>query len=222
MIIIIVTQVIPAFLPMFADDGLPAPTQLLLDMYNFCKDRGVIILAVLALLIILFLQYRITAPGKKKLAHLMLKAPILGRVNTMGAAAQFANTMSSLLRAGLPMVSSLEITAKVTTNVIISEIISDTAKGVTEGKRLVDSIRNNPYFPSLLREMISVGEESGSLESSLSTIGRYYDEETDSAVTSALGKLEPIITICMGVVVGFILVALYLPMFNMGNGILNA
>ncbi|MEG0598468.1 MAG: type II secretion system F family protein, partial [Oscillospiraceae bacterium] len=162
--------------------------------------------------------YSRTQLGKENLSRLSLKIPIIGKVNVMNSASQFANTMSALLSAGLPMVRAMEITGKVVSNLVIGQSIAKAVKSVTEGQRLGDAMRENPYLPPLLNEMTAVGEESGSLEATLSTIGKYYDDETEVATTAALSKMEPIITVVMGGVVGFILLALYMPMMQMSVG----
>ena len=216
---IVVNVALPAFLPMFEGRALPVPTALLLVLYNFFKDFWYIPLGILILISTVFYKYSHTQLGKESLSRLSLRLPIIGKVNVMNAASQFANTMSALLSAGLPMVRAMEITSKVISNLVVGQSIASAVKAVTEGQRLGDAMRENKYLPPLLNEMTAVGEESGSLEATLSTIGKYYDEETDLATSSALSKLEPIITVVMGAVIGFILMALYLPMFDSVGGI---
>ncbi|MEG0441484.1 MAG: type II secretion system F family protein [Oscillospiraceae bacterium] len=217
-IFIVVNKVLPAFLPMFEGKTLPAPTVALLAMYNFVADFWYLLLGGLLLIGAVFYQYSRTQLGKENLSRLSLKIPIIGKVNVMNSASQFANTMSALLSAGLPMVRAMEITGKVVSNLVVGQSIAKAVKSVTEGQRLGDAMRENPYLPPLLNEMTAVGEESGSLEATLSTIGKYYDDETEVATTAALSKMEPIITVVMGGVVGFILLALYMPMMQMSVG----
>lgn len=220
-VVAIVVQVaLPAFLPMFEGRDLPGPTAVLLTIYNFMKEWWYIPVGVIVLLAFAARLYAKSPDGSANLSHFAMHMPVLGKVNTMNAASQFANTMSTLLSSGLPMVRALEITGKVITNMMTGRSIDRAVQAVMEGNRVGEALRANPYLPSLLLEMTAVGEESGSLEETLDTIGRYYDEEADAAVTAALAKLEPMITVVMGVVVGFILISLYLPMFTMFDGMI--
>lgn len=215
---IVVQVALPAFLPMFVGRDLPAPTALLLAIYNFMTRWWFIPIGVIVLLAFAARFYAKSPDGKAKLSAFAMRMPVLGKVNTMNAASQFANTMSTLLSSGLPVVRALQITGTVITNMMTGRSIEDAVQGVISGKRVGEALKSNPYLPPLLLEMTAVGEESGSLEETLDTIGRYYDEEADAAVTAALSKLEPLITVVMGAVVGFILISLYLPMFTMYDG----
>lgn len=220
-VVAIVVQVaLPAFLPMFEGRDLPGPTAVLMVVYNFMKKWWFIPVGVILLLAVAARAYARSPQGKRNLSAFAMRMPILGKVNTMNAASQFANTMATLLTSGLPMVRALEITAKVVTNMMTGRSIEGAVRAVIGGSRVGDALRANPYLPSLLLEMTAVGEESGSLEETLTTIGAFYDEEADAAVTAALSKLEPLITVVMGAVVGFILISLYLPMFTMYDGML--
>ena len=142
----------------------------------------------------------------------------MGKISLMKAASQFANTMTTLLASGLPMTRALTITGRVMDNYVMGLSVGSATVGIEEGKRLGDVLRQDPYLPPLLVEMASVGEESGSLEDTLDTIGAYYDSEVETASSKALSMLEPIITVVMGIVIGFIVVAIYWPTFTMYNG----
>ncbi len=157
--------------------------------------------------------------GKLKLSGIAMKFPIFGKINTMLAASQYANTLATLLAAGLPVVKAMDITSRVISNYATGLSLQDGIKAITEGALIGQALSDNPYLPKLALEMTAVGEESGSLEDTLSTIGRYYDEEADSVVESSIAMLEPMITIILGFVVAFILVALYMPMFDMYTGL---
>lgn len=218
-VVAIVVQVaLPAFLPMFEGRDLPVPTAILMVVYNFMKERWYIPLGIIILLVLLARAFAKSPDGKQKLSAFAMRMPVLGKVNTMNAASQFANTMATLLSSGLPVVKALEITSKVVTNMMTGRSIREAVQSVIGGNRVGEALKANPYLPNLLLEMTAVGEESGSLEETLTTIGQYYDDEADAAVTAALAKLEPMITVVMGVVIGFILISLYLPMFGMYDG----
>ena len=136
-------------------------------------------------------------------------------INQMNAASQFASTLSTMLAAGLPLVQATRITANTAENLLISEDINAACEGVIEGSRLGDGLKKSKWFPSLLLEMTAVGEETGKMEETLNVVSNYYTKEVDNAVARALGILEPCITIVLALLVVFILLAVYLPIFGM-------
>ena len=219
-IIIVVNVCVPVVAGVITSSGgtLPLPTRMLLGAYDFCNKWWPVMLGLLAALLIAFHFYKKTEKGRMKLAKLLLRLPVLGNINRMNVASQFANTMTTLLSAGLPTTQALSITGKVMDNYAAGTSVASSAVGIEEGKRLGDVLKESPYLPELLVEMTGVGEESGSLEETLFTIGSYYDSEVEQATTKALGMLEPAITVIMGLVIGFIVIAMYLPMFTMYSG----
>lgn len=212
---VIIIFALPNFLPMFEEDGLPGPTQLLLDYYNFTMSYWYIGVGILGVAYFMFQQWVSTESGSSAWAVFSMKAPIFGAINQMNAASQFANTLSTLLTSGLSVVKALEITGKVVTNRSVGDSIKFAIKDVEEGATIGSALKKHTMLPKLLLEMIEIGEAAGSLEETLETIGRYYDEETEVVVEGALNKIEPLMTCVMGVVIGFIMIALYLPIFNM-------
>ncbi|HQC35725.1 MAG TPA: type II secretion system F family protein, partial [Bacillota bacterium] len=136
----------------------------------------------------------------------------------LNAASEFAGNMMTLLSSGLPVTKALSITGKVMSNYVVGKSVAGTVFDIEEGKRLGDVLRDNPYLPPLLTEMTAVGEESGSLEETLRIIGAYFDSEVEEKTTKAISMLEPMMTVFLGVVIGFIVIALYLPMFTMYSG----
>lgn len=219
-IAIVMVVTVPVLLGTFESAGndLPLPTVMLIAMANGMKKWWWLILTILAGLVIGLKVYSKTEPGRKVFAKIALKLPVLGRISLMKAASQFANTMTTLLASGLPMTRALTITGRVMDNYVMGLSVGSATVGIEEGKRLGDVLRQDPYLPPLLVEMASVGEESGSLEDTLDTIGAYYDSEVETASSKALSMLEPIITVVMGIVIGFIVVAIYWPTFTMYNG----
>ena len=216
-IAIVVTFAIPSFAGIITGGGgtLPLPTSILLGISSFLGRWWGLILAALTALAVVIRIYGNTQRGRRQFALIALNLPVLGRINVMTAASQFANTMATLLTAGLPITRALTITGRVMDNYAVGCSVADAHRGIEEGKRLGDVLRGNPYLPPLLVEMSGVGEESGALEETLSTIGAYYDDEVAQASTNAVGLLEPLITVVIGLVIGFIVIALYLPMFHM-------
>ena len=217
---IVVKVAVPTVLGVIIQNGgdVPLPTKMLLGIYNFFEKFGILFLIVLILLVIGFKMWQRTENGRIKTSQWMLKLPVLGKINRMNVASQFASTMTTLLSAGLPTSQAVRITGKVMDNYSAGNSVASASVGLEEGKRLGEVLRDNPYLENLLVEMTAVGEESGSLEDTLTTIGAYYDQETEQASAKALSMLEPAITIVLGVVIGFIVISLYLPMFTMYTG----
>ncbi|MEG0824804.1 MAG: type II secretion system F family protein, partial [Oscillospiraceae bacterium] len=147
-----------------------------------------------------------------------LHLPVLGKIGLLKGASQFSNTLSTLLTAGLSLPRALHATGRVMDNYAMGQAVGKAIVGVEEGRSLGEVLKEDPYLPPLLKEMAAVGEEAGTLEDTLATIGAYYDSETETATGKALSMLEPAITIVMGVVIGFIVIALYIPMFTMYSG----
>lgn len=219
-IIIVVRVAVPTIAGVITESGgeLPGPTKVLLGLYDFFGKFGIIIILLIIALVIAFQFWKKTEKGHMASSEWALKLPVLGNINIMNAASQFASTMTTLLSAGLPLVKALGITGRVMDNYAVGSSVSKCAVGIEEGKRLGEVLSDNPYLPKLLTEMTAIGEESGTLEDTLATIGEYYDSEVEQSSAKALSMLEPAITIVMGVVIGFIVIALYLPMFTMYNG----
>lgn len=221
-VIIIITNVtVPVVANIIVGSGgeLPLPTKILLGVYEFFGRWWWLVIGLLAAAVTGGILYGKTEKGRMRYARLSMRLPVLGKISVLKSASQFAGTMATLLAAGLPVTRALTITGRVLDNCAVGATVDQCTLGIEEGRRLGDVLRPNPYLPPLLTEMTAVGEESGALEDTLTTIGAYFDSEVERASGKALSMLEPIITIVMGVVIGFIVIALYLPMFTMYNGI---
>lgn len=218
-VIVLMAKVVPTFTAIFESYGseLPGITQLLVNISDFFKNYYLIMLAVIAVLIIAYKIYSNTESGRLNLAKLGLKAPVFGNINTLNAASQFANSMATMLGAGLPMVKCISITARTLDNYYVSQEIGKIAGKLEEGNGLGTSLREAGCMPDILVDMTAVGEETGELEDTLHTIAGYYDTELEMAIKSALAKLEPSILVGLGVVAGFIVIAIYVAMFEMYN-----
>jgi type IV pilus assembly protein PilC len=214
---VILLVAVPMFNSIFASLGakLPLPTRILIGTSSFFTQYGVLILIAVIALVIGLRIYAHTENGRLKFAKLILKLPLLGKIVKMHGASQFANTMSTLLATGLPMVRTINTTARVIENYAMSRAIANTLPLIEEGKSLGEALKSNPYFPTLLLEMTAVGEETGALESTMDVIGAYYDNEVEISTAKLLTMLEPMITVVMAVVVLVILLSIYLPMFSM-------
>lgn len=216
-ITIIMVFAVPVFEKSFASQGneLPGPTKMLIAMSNFMVDNWLLLLAVVAAAALSLFFYGKTNNGRHVFARLLLTFPGIEGINKMNAASQFASTLSTMLASGLPLVSAARITANTADNLLISEEIEKAVGGVIEGNRLADGLKESKWLPMLLKEMITVGEETGRLEETLNVISDYYTKEVDAAVKRALEILNPCITIVLALIVVFILLSVYLPIFSM-------
>ncbi|MDO5702042.1 MAG: type II secretion system F family protein [Lachnospiraceae bacterium] len=210
---VIMLKVVPTLTSVFGELGgeLPAVTQFLINTSEFFASWWWLMVGLILIAIIAGVLYA----RKMFFGKLMLKMPVLGKINTLNGAAQFANTMSALLEAGLPVGNALGVTAKVMDNYVLSEELRQIVDKVEAGYRLGDCMRQSKYFPQILQEMTSIGEDTGELEKTLQVIGTYYTNESDHAVQAAISKLEPTIMIFLALFAGFIVIAIYLPMFTM-------
>lgn len=219
-ITIVIRVAVPTIASTISSSGgeIPGITQFLLNIYDFFSKYGIVVIALILAIIMGIKVYQTTENGKLALAKNAFKMPLIGKIVKMSSASQFASTVTTLLSAGLPLSRCLVITGKVMSNYAAGKTVATAAAGIDEGRRLGDVLKGNEYLPELLVEMAAVGEESGALEETLTTIGEYFDAETEQASAKALSALEPAITVVMGIVIGFIVIALYLPMFTMYNG----
>ncbi len=217
---VMMVMVIPAITGMVKSLGseIPAITQFLIDTSDFVSQNILWILLVLALVIIGARLYSKRESGRVALAKLQMKLPVLGIVAVYSGAGQFANTMATLVASGLPMTRAVQVTGRVMSNYVLSREIGRMEAELEQGKSLGECMNDIKYFPRTLVEMTAVGEQSGELEETLETVGAFYDSETQRVTDKALSMLEPAMLVVMAVFAGFIVIALYLPMFTMYSG----
>ena len=216
-VIVLMVKVVPTFTGMFAQLGseLPLPTRMLIGISNFFSKYAWIIAAAIALVVLIVKLYGRTEGGRLNLAKLKLKLPILGHIEELNAASQFANTMAAMMGAGLTMDRAVSITAKVVDNYYLSHQTGKLAELLESGHALGASMREQTDYPDILIDMAGVGENSGEMEKTLGTIAAYYDAELEDATKSALAKLEPAMLVGLAVIAGFIVIAIYMAMFSM-------
>ena len=217
---VIMVVAVPTFTSSFASMGieLPGATKALIAVSGFFTNYWAVIAAVIAGGILAWKLWGRTERGRLWQSRSRLRMPVLGKLNRMKAAGQFANTMSTLLAAGLPMAKAVRVTAKVLDNDWIGSEIAKQLPRLEEGKTLAACLKTADVLPELLVEMTGVGEETGTMESTLDVIGAYYDNETELLSQKALSLLEPIVICILAAVVVFILLSVYLPMFSLyGN-----
>ena len=174
-----------------------------------------IMLAVIAAFGIVYKVYGNTEDGRMNLAKWALKVPVLGNIQVLNGASEFANTLTTMLASGLPMTRAISITAKTMSNYFMSTETGKLSVKLEEGHALGQSMREADYMPDILVDMVAVGEETGEMEQTLHTIARYYDAELDMAIAKALEKLEPALLIALAGIAGFIVIAIYMAMFSM-------
>ena len=214
---IIMLVAVPVFEKSFASMGneLPLPTKMLIALSNFMVDNILILIALAAIAALGLFFYGKTDNGRHTYAWLAMNFPGLDGINRMNAASQISSTLSTMLSSGLPLVSAAQITANTADNLLIAEDIEKAVVGVIEGNRLADGLKKSPWLPTLLKEMVTVGEETGRLEDTLNVVSDYYTKEVDTAVKRALDILNPAITMVLAGIVVFILLSVYLPLFSM-------
>lgn len=214
---VLMIKVVPTFTEIFDSFGadLPGMTKLLIAISNFFVKYWMVLLGVGIAIFLFFKIYGNTENGRLNLAKAQLKIPILGNIAYLSSASQFANSMATMLSAGLPMTKSISITAKVIDNYFMSQEVGKYAGKLEEGRSLGAIMRESGVMPDILIDMVSVGEETGEMESTLNTIAGYYDTELETAINAALSKLEPALLCGLAVIAGFIVIAIYMAMFSM-------
>ena len=219
-VIIIMVKAVPTFVGSFASMGvdLPLPTRLLIGISDFFVNFWPALVVLVILLVAAWKLWGHSKEGKLTQHRMKLRWPVLGKLTLMKASAQFSNTMNTMLAAGIPVVRALGITARVLDNHYIGQLLEDQISKMESGHTLAECMKSVEFLPELLVEMTHVGEQTGSLESTLSVIGDYYDNETETMSQKALSLLEPAIICVLAVVVCFVLLAVYMPMFSLyGN-----
>jgi len=215
--VIIMVVAVPMFTDSFANMGaeLPAITQFVINLSNFFINYGIFVIFILAAIVLGCKLYQRTEAGAEFFASTVLMIPIVGNIIQMSGASQFAHTMSMMLTSGMPIISSIETAGKSIGNYVMRRDILGAVSGVESGKSLSACLEKSKYLPSMLIEMISVGETTGTLEHTLSAIAGYYDNEVDIHTARATAVLEPAIICVLAVFVVVILFSVYLPIFSM-------
>ena len=208
--------IVPIFAKMFSGMGaeLPAPTAVVLGISNFLKDNTLIILFGVIAAIIVFQIILKNPRGRLIFDGFKLKMPLLGSLVRKSAISRFTRTLATLLSSGVSILDALNITAKTSGNMVLQQAIRKSMLSIAEGETITKPLIEVGVFPPMVTQMISVGEKTGGLDEMLSKIADFYDEEVDAAVTAITSVIEPIIIVIMGAVIGGILIAMYLPMFD--------
>ena len=219
---IILIFVVPVFEDLFSSFGadLPAFTQMVVSMSRYIRDNWFFIIIGLAAIIILTANLWKRSPKFRELIdRAMLKAPIFGSIMHKSALARFARTTSTMFAAGVPMVEALESVAGATGSVVYGIAVREMREDIATGQSLRLAMEQQPLFPHMVKQMVAIGEESGSLDGMLSKVADFYEEEVDNAVDSLSSLMEPLIMVVLGTLVGGLVVAMYLPIFKLGAAI---
>ncbi len=217
MVAVILWKVIPTFASLFAGLGatLPLPTRIVIALSNnFVRFMPFLIVGGVGLAWG-FRTYYATEKGRRVIDRTMLGLPILGPILRKIAVARFCRTLSTLMTSGVPILDGLEITARTAGNSIVEDAVMVTRKGIERGETIAAPLKATNVFPSMVVQMISVGEATGALDTMLSKIADFYEEEVDVAVAGLLTLLEPVMIAFLGGVVGGIVIAMYLPIFDL-------
>jgi type IV pilus assembly protein PilC len=218
---VILLKVIPTFAALFTSLGaeLPMPTRVVIAASNFLANYFIFFVIGIGFFVYFLRRYYKTYRGRRVIDGMLLKTPILGMILRKIAVARFCRTLATLTSSGVPILESLDITARTAGNAIVEDVIIETRKSVEGGKTLVEPLRDSEVFPNMVVQMIGVGEQTGALDTMLNKIAEFYEDEVDIAVAGLVKLLEPVMIFILGVVIGGIVIAMYLPMFTLINKI---
>jgi type IV pilus assembly protein PilC len=219
--LVIMIFVIPTFQEMFEGMGreLPALTQLVIDASNILLTKWYIIIPLIIIAFVALKKFLGTEAGRYLFDRYSLKLPIFGDLMRKVAVAKFARTLATMLQAGVPIITSLEIVAGTAGNKVVEEALNDSRAAIAEGRPLVDPLLESQVFPNMVTSMVAVGEEAGALDAMLIKIADFFDEEVDAAVETVMTMIEPLMIVFLGGTVGTLIIAMYLPIFGMGAGL---
>jgi len=220
-VMILMIFVIPVFETMFASAGqsLPLPTLIVLTMSKMIKKYIIIFIPALILFFFLFKKYYQTQNGRAVVDRLLLKLPVFGPLFRKIAVARFSRTLGTLVSSGVPILDGLSIVSRTSGNRAIEIAIMNARASIREGETIAEPLNRSALFPPMVIQMIAVGESTGALDSMLSKIAEFYEEEVDVAVANLTSLLEPMLMVFLGVVIGGVVIAMYLPIFNMASAV---
>jgi type IV pilus assembly protein PilC len=220
-ITVLLVFVIPTFQNMFASANLelPLPTRVVIGMSNFLIGYWWAILLSIGGIIFAIRSYYATAPGRLQIDKMLLKAPVLGDVIRKSAVSRFTRTLGTLVSSGVSILEGLEITAKTAGNQVVHDAVMMSRQSIAGGETIAAPLEKSKVFPPMVISMIAVGEQTGGLDEMLSKIADFYDEEVDVAVSALVSLMEPAMIVLLGVIVGGMVIAMYLPIFDMMNAV---
>ncbi len=223
-IAVLMVWVIPIFAKMFAEMsggkvGLPGPTQIVIDVSNFFQSYIIHLVGAIAAAIYGIKRYYKTTKGRIVIDRLLLKVPVMGDIIRKASVAKFTRTLGTLITSGVPLLEGLGICARTSGNKVIEEALLGARISISSGKTISEPLAKSQVFPKMVTHMIAVGESTGALDAMLGKIADFYEDEVDQAVAAMTSLLEPMMMVFLGTVIGFIVIAMYLPIFTMAAAI---
>jgi type IV pilus assembly protein PilC len=220
-VIVIMVFVIPVFQKMFTEFGssLPAPTVIVINISEFIKSKIHYLIGAFILFVFALRRYYRTEKGRLTIDAFLLKLPVFGVLIRKVSVAKFTRTMGTMLSSGVAILDALDIVAKTANNRVVENAIYAVRSGIAEGRTMADPLAASGVFPSMVCQMIAVGESTGALDAMLEKIAEFYDEEVDQAVENLTAMLEPMMIVFLGIVIGGLIVAMYLPIFKMAGAV---
>jgi type IV pilus assembly protein PilC len=216
---VLLVFVIPTFAELFADFGsaLPLPTQIVINLSNFMVGNWYLILGTVIFSLWSFFKFIKTPRGKEVMHPLVLRLPVFGDIIRKVAVARFTRTLGTMLSSGVPILEALNICAKTAGNKVVERDVLRARVAISEGKSMVEPLSQSSVFPGMVVQMIGVGEATGALDAMLAKIADFYEDEVNNAVTAMKQLIEPIMILFLGIVIGSLVIAMYLPIFKMGS-----
>jgi len=220
----LVLFILPKFMQLFTDlgmkpDSFPVMTKMLMDFSHFVLNNAIPVGIAVIIFVVLFKMFIRTKFGKRMYDRFKLNVPVFGNLNHKICLARFSRTLGTLLVSGVPILQALETVAGTVDNDIISEAVLTARSAIREGERIGDPLQKSKYFPPMVVQMISIGEESGALDQMLTKIADFYEQEVDTALASLTSAIEPIMIVFLGGAVGFIVIAMFLPLVGLIQGL---
>ena len=216
---VILVFVIPVFEKMFADFGgaLPAPTQVVVAVSNFAKGNILYMIGVVVAFIIGFKRFYASEKGRALVDGYLLKVPVFGPLLRKVAVAKFTRTLGTMIGSGVPILDALDIVARTSGNKTVEAAVFKVRSAISEGRTMADPLGESGVFPSMVVQMVAVGESTGALDAMLAKIADYYDDEVDTAVESLTAMIEPFMMVFLGVTIGGLVISMYVPIFKMAG-----
>jgi type IV pilus assembly protein PilC len=221
-VVVLLVKVIPVFQKMFAEFGgaLPGPTQAVINVSEFMQAWIVFILMGIAGVAVGFFQARARSRAfRYRTDAIFLAMPIFGPLLRKVAVARFSRTLGTMISSGVPILDALDIVANTAGNMVIEEALQKVRSAISEGKTIAEPLGESKVFPSMVVQMVGVGEQTGAMDAMLSKIADFYDDEVDTAVSALTQLLEPLMIVFLGGTVGTILIAMYLPIFKIAEAV---
>ena len=220
-VVFLLLYVIPVFADMFASFGgtLPAPTRLVMFLSDLVKDYILYAIPLVGLLVWLYKRFYKTEKGKLTVDTLVLKLPVFGVLIQKVAVAKFTRTLGTLVSSGVPIIDGLEITARTAGNKVVEGAVLSIISSIKEGQTIAEPLSRQAIFPPMVVQMIEVGENAGALDAMLNKIADFYDQEVDTAVAALTKLMEPMLMVFLGVIIGGMVVAMYLPIFKIAGAV---